>query len=424
MKEASQVTALVFDNGLFLPVAQRLAKTFKRVLYQTPWEKGFSTLNDHIVGDGFENVELCEDFWKVKKDVDCWCFPDIQHAGLQLELESQGFPVWGSRNGDSIELNRVKFHRILREVGLPAPEFKMVYGLASLREHLSDKTDKYIKISKYRGTMETWHWRDKTLDSGRLDALAVKLGPFQNHMPFLVVDPIDCVVEVGGDTFCVDGQWPSLMLHGDEEKDRCYFGAVTPFDEMPDELKAIIEAFSPVLKKERYRNQFSMETRDGRFIDPTMRGGLPSTASQLSASNFPEIVWAGANGELIEPDYPHPFTAEAILTLKGKKEEWGKIRVEGAVAEACQFAGACEIDGMVCWPPDGSDEEDVGWIVAGGDTPTEAIENLKQLASDLPDGLSAATEDFAGLLNKVHDGEADGITMTDEIVPEPEIAVN
>jgi hypothetical protein len=424
MKSVENLTVLIYDHGLFVSIAQRMRHACKRVLYHHPWEKGFSTLNDHIIGDGFEGIELCEDIWKVKKEVDLWIFPDIQHSGTQLELESQGFAVWGGRNGDDIELNRIKFHRILKEVGLPVPKFVVVKGLANLRAHLDDKTDKYIKISKYRGTMETWHWRDKMLDSGRLDALAVKLGPSQDKLPFLVVDAIDCEVEVGGDMYGVDGMWPSLMFHGDEAKDRCYLGAVTEREKMPPELQDIMAAFSPVLKTERYRNQFSIETRDGRFIDPTCRAGLPSNVSQLKTwSNMPDIFWAGAHGELVEPVPAYLFSVECILSLKGKKEEWGKIRVEGDVADACHFASCCEIDGAICFPPDGHEGDDVGWIQAGADTPEDAIEKIKELAGNLPDGLSAATEDLVGLLENIHKGEKAGIEFSEHKVPEPELAV-
>ena len=34
--------------------------------------------------------------WSVKDEVDLWVFPDLQYAGLQLELESQGAAVWGA----------------------------------------------------------------------------------------------------------------------------------------------------------------------------------------------------------------------------------------------------------------------------------------------------------------------------------------
>lgn len=425
MKPISDVSCLVFDHGLFLPVAHRMAQACKRVLYHNPCSEAFATLNKHIIGDGYSDIEKCEDIWKVKKDVDLWIFPDIQDSGLQLELESQGFAVWGSRNGDSLEINRQKFNRVLAEVGLPVAPHVVVTGLAKLRSHLEDLTDKYIKVSKYRGTFETYHWRDYDLDSGWLDSLAVKLGPCQNKIPFLVFDPIDAPVEVGGDTYCVDGKWPSLMLHGDEEKDRCYLGAVTQFGDMPDELRDIMEAFSPVLAKERYRNQFSMETRDGRFIDATMRGGLPSTASQLNTwSNFPDIVWAGANGELVEPIPGNEFSAEAILSLKGSKDEWGKTRIDKSLKDQAKFTGCCEVDGAICFPPDGHEGNDVGWLVCGGDTMEQAVTGLIELAGQLPDGLSAATEALPGLLDKIQKAQDEGITFSEEPIPEPETALD
>jgi hypothetical protein len=273
--------------------------------------------------------------------------------------------------------------------------------------------------------METWHWRDKTLDSGRLDALAVKLGPFQDHMPFLVVDAIDCEIEVGGDTYCVDGYWPSMMLCGLENKDRCYLAEVKNREEMPQELVDIIEAFSPQMNKLRYRNQWSMETRDGRFIDPTCRGGLPSTASQLNTwENFPEIVLAGANGKCLDPIPKFKFSSEAILSLNGKKDDWGKIVIPPELSESVQLASCCEIDGAICFPPDGHEGEDVGWLVAGGETMEEAIEELNRLADLLPDGLTAATVDLIELVRNMRKAEDAGNEVSSEAIPEPETVVS
>jgi hypothetical protein len=425
MKPLSDVCCLVIDHGLFLPFAQRMAKACKRVLYQYPQSiKGFPTLASCIIGDGFENIERVEEFWPHIKDVDLVCFPDISQSGLQLYLESIDKAVWGSRAGDSLELNRHKFLRVLKEIGLPVPTQITVKGLSKLREHLKDKADKSIKISKYRGDMETFHWRDYDLDSGWLDSLAVKFGPAKDLIPFMVFDPIEAPVEVGGDTYCVDGQWPSIMLSGLESKDKCYLGSVVSVADMPPEIQAIMEAFSPVLKEYRYRNEWSMETRDGKYIDPTCRGGLPSTASQLNTwKNFPEIVWAGANGELIEPDPAWMFTAECILSLKGKKDEWGKTRIPEEIADFVKLASCCEIDGSICFPPDGHEGSDVGWLQAGGDTMEEAIDNIKELAAKLPDGLTAATDDLAQLLKDMQKAQGEGIEIAPQEIPEPEMAV-
>lgn len=427
MKDISQSTALVFDHGLFFPLAQRLAGEggFERVLYHTPWQEGFPTVNKCITGDGFSDIERCDHVFDVIDEVDCFVFPDLYHCDLQNYLDSIGKNVWGSRSGESLETNREKFNRVLEQVGLPVAPYEVIKGLTNLRVFLRDKTDRYIKISKYRGTMETMHWRDYDLDSGWLDAMAVKLGPAQDLLKFLVFEPIDTPVEIGGDTYCVDGQWPKLMLHGDEEKDKSYLGAVTKFEDMPQELQDIMEAFSPILKKDRYRNQWSMETRDGRFTDATCRGGLPSTGSQLYTwKNFPEIVWAGANGELVEPEPAFEFSVESIINLKSKREEWGKARLPKELEGHALMSGCCEIDGAICWPPDGDDESDVGWLVNSGDTIEEAIEGLKELAEQLPEGLSTELHCLVDLLQKVKAGEKEGVEFGDGKIPDPEIVIN
>lgn len=413
------------DFGLGLPIAQKLSEKAKRVLYQIPSSiKGFQSINDCIIGDGYENVERVEEFWGPLGEIDCFVFPDLGQSDLQIYLDSIGKPVWGSRAGDAIELNREKFLKTLADLGLPVPPSKRFIGLTDLRRYLADKENKYVKISKYRADMETHHWRNKDSDSGWLDWMALKLGCAQDLMPFLVFDEIDAPVEVGGDTYSVDGKFPSLMLHGDEAKDQSYLGAVTKFEDMPDTLKEIMERFSPLLARERFRNQMSLETRGEYYIDPTHRLGLPSTGSQLNTwKNFAEIVLAGAHGELIEPDPAHLFSAECVLKLKGERKAWGKIRIPPKLKPHVKLGGCCEIDGADCFPPDESHGEEVGWLVSGGDTAIAAIEQMRELSGLLPDGLSAATETLFDLLKQIREGEKQGVEFSDQALPKPEEAL-
>src|SRR5258708_15118766 len=118
MSEVSSKTVLCVDHGLFLPLAIKLAESFQRVLYYSPWEKGFPILNDCVIGDGFENVERVDDIWEHLKDVDLFLFPDLQHSGLQLHLESLGKRVWGSREGDDLELSRSFLKHPQAQLGL------------------------------------------------------------------------------------------------------------------------------------------------------------------------------------------------------------------------------------------------------------------------------------------------------------------
>lgn len=430
MKDVKDVTACVFDHGLFIPLAHALAKKYKRVLYHTPAERAFNRVNEWCVGDGFPDIELCEDIWPVKKEIDLFVFPDIQHSGLQNELVSQGFAVWGSKGGDSIELQRMKFHRLLEKLGLEMPPFITKRGWTDVREHLRHEENKYIKISKYRGNLETCHWRNWELDEGMLDSWAVEFGPVKEEILFMVVDDIDTKLEIGGDTYCVGGKWPSIMLHGDERKDECYFASVTQREDMPDGIQDVLDAFGPVLGAEGYANQWSMEIRvkDGKnyFIDPTCRGGLPSTASQIAIwDNLPEIVWAGGNGELIDPevDEDDKFSAECLLTMKREEGGWGKTRVPPELEDAMSLRNCCMVEGATCFPPNDIRGDEIGWLVAKGSTMEETVERMLEYKKLLPDGVVGHTEGLADVIKEIQAAEEQGIEFTDQEVPQPAIVI-
>lgn len=428
MKEAKDITALVFDHGLFLPVARQLAKSYKRVLYQTPCEKAFTTLNDCIVGDGFPDIEKCDDFWPIKNEIDLFIFPDIQHSGLQLELESQGFPVWGSRTGDTVEMQRRKFLNTLKDLGLNVPPHEAVKGLTALRAHLRDKENKFIKISRFRGSLETTKFRNWELDEGLLDQWAVKFGPAKDLLTFLVFDELETNLEIGGDTFCIDGQWPQKMLQGYEWKDKGYVASVRNREEMPEAVQEVLQKFARVLGPLRYRNFWSMELRvvgkEAYFIDACARGPMPATGSQIQLiKNIGEVIWHGARGELVEPDMSHKFSAECILTTKAEKTAWSKTVVPDELADTMKCSNACEIDGAVCFPPTECHGEEIGWLVATGDTISGTIETMLSQAKELPDGVNANTESLVDLLAEIHEAEAKGIEFTPQTVPEPETAL-
>jgi hypothetical protein len=425
VNEVSDTTFCVVDNGLFLPIAQRLAEEAKRVLY-TPasWQRGFCSIKQACIGSGFDNLEHCLDFWTQLDEIDCFVFPDIGNSGLQLHLESLGKAVWGSRNGDSIEVGRERFMRQLEAIGLEVAPHQVVVGLGALREHLRPLEDKYIKISRWRGDMETTHWRNWNMDAGWLDWLAVNLGPLKDTIRFLVFDKIETDLEIGGDIYCVDGKWPSIALNGLEWKDSTYFAAVTNREHMPDQIQFIMEAIGPYLEEHRYRNQISFEVRvkDDCFywIDATQRGGMPSTASQLALwKNFPEIVLAGAQGELVEPEPAANFSIECMVKSKGDAQTWDSADIADELKPWLKLSSCCYHEGSYVFPPDESHAGDLGWLVAIANTPRETLERAKELADMLPDGLDANLENLTGLIQEIEQAGEQGIPFTDEQLPEP-----
>jgi hypothetical protein len=428
VKEVSDVTACVLDSGQFLPVATRLAEDCKRVIFCQPCEKTPATIKSAVIGDGFPDVECVRDFWSLIDEIDLFVVPDCQHSGLQLYLESIGKAVWGNRSADVLELNRPFLMKMLEELGLDVPEFKVFHGLTELCDYLIGAEDKYIKVSRYRGDMETHHWRNWEQDECWIDSMRVWLGPTGDKIKFLVFDAIDTDLELGGDSYNIDGRWPGLMLNGIEWKDKSYFSAVVKRAQAPEQTRAIMDAFSQFLQERRYRQFWSMEVRvkelKNFFIDATVRAGLPSSATQqLIWKNYSKIIWLGANGILVEPEPVKMFSIETMVQSKPEGECWDVVPLPKKLQRNFRAANCAQIDGKLCFPPNEMRGHDLGWLCAIGDSPKEALAEIKRLADLLPDGLNAKVEDLAGVLKEIDTAMEEGIPITQAPVPEPAAAI-
>lgn len=429
MSDLSSKTFCVCDHGYFIGLANRLAESGARVLFHNPsWAKGFPVLNEAVIGDGLPHVECVPDLFEVINEVDCFVWPDIYHDGLQKYLRSIGKNVWGSAGGMILETNRVFFLKKLAELGLDVPPYTEVRGVTRLRMFLKDKKDIWIKMSKFRGSFETKHFRNMDVDGGLLDVWAVRFGGLKEHVSFLCFPKIETELEIGADTYCIDGQWPSKMLHGIEAKDSAYFAAVTGREEMPEQLLPIMEAFSPFLKEAQYRQQWSMEVRVGEegdfFIDATCRGGLPSTGSQLMAiDNLPEIIFHGSQGDLVEPEYNCKFTAECMVSINGEAGAWATIELPDELKRHLKLCDYCEVDGRPWFPADTDPIYEIGWLVATGDTPVECAERVNELADLLPDGADADVESLAEIFRQIESEKESGIKFSEQPAPDPEIVL-
>jgi hypothetical protein len=425
MKDVSEVTACVVDQGTFLPVARALARGCERVLYWSPECRANKSVQQACIGEGIAGLERVAEFWPMLDEIDLFVFPDSDLAGLQLHLEQLGKAVWGSRLGQQYEQDRQLFLGTLEAIGLDVPGYEVAVGLEALREKLRRAEDKYVKISHYRADMETRHWRSWDLDEGWLDRLAVRLLPrVKDQTPFLIVDPVETELELGVDTYVVDRRLPGVLLQGYERERSAYFAAVTKRENLPEPSRRVLEAFAPLLAPLRYRNALSLELRvkgeQAHFIDATQRFGLPSSASQMALwKNFPEIVWAGANGQLLEPEYEEAYSIEVLLS-SGPADEAVAVEVSGELEEWCHFAECCFIDGVYVFPPvEGGPSHDLGWLLAVGDTPAETLDRAKELVEQLPPGVKAELDSIAGVIAEIEQAQDEGHEFAREEMPEP-----
>lgn len=436
MKDISELTVLVVDSGTFAPLADAIGRKAKRCIYYTPWEQEYVCLERCCVGDGFDTFERVDDFMepKVLKEIGLAVFPDINFGGLQKHLKELGIPVWGHMGADELELYRTRFLKVVKDHGLPVVNSVTLRGLTALSEHLKTVEDKWVKMNRYRANGETWHHRDWQHSQRELERQAHEFGPLKEKIIYVVQDSItgddsNPVLEVGYDGWCVDGQFPSSAFQGYELKNKLYLGSKLDYDKLPEPVLFVNEKIAPVLKRYGYRNFFATEIRVkddvAYYIDPTNRMAGQTMEHLLeTCTNLPEIINAGANVELLEPDFSEPFAAEATIHYHTENDDggWKTFRMPKEVERWVKLYRCCHFDDAYHFPPDKLDE--LGVVIGNGPDVESALNHLKENFEWLKDEpVSIDLSGFADLLKQIENAKKEGVPFSDKPLPEPTIAL-
>jgi len=321
MTDYSNKSCCVYDNGLFVSIAIALSKYFGKVYYCTPWSSSaFPKSNAMLIGKGIKGVEWVEDIFEVKNKADMFVFPDCYSGSLQEHFaDDLKKRVFGSRRGDDLELYRDAAKKHFQKLGLPVGKYKVIYGLQALREHLKRNENQYVKIEVTRGDMETFHAKNYRLIEPKLDELDHNLGALTKIQKFIVEDAITEAVETGMDSYCIDGKYPDKVMAGIEIKDKGYIAIIKEYKKLPEVITEFTDKISDTLRQYKYRNFFSTENRVKKDKTSYMNdfcarlGSPPSELFLHMIKNLGDIVWNGAEGNLVNPIYSKPFGAEVLI---------------------------------------------------------------------------------------------------------------
>lgn len=408
MDDLTTRTVVVIDNGLFTSLAVTLSESFGRTLYYSPWESPFPRSNALYIGDGYPKVQRVQSIWPLIDDIDLFVFPDIFHGELQVYLRKIGKRVWGSNLGQSLEFMRGFTKRTLRQIGLPVGEHRVLRGIDALRSHLQKHDDQFVKISRTRGDMETFHAVSYDLVEPRIAELEHSLGPIAAITEFVVEAPIDAKAEVGYDGFTVDGRYPSQCLFGVESKDAGYLGEVVAYSGLPRALGYVNQALSPLFRDLKYRGFWSSEIRIAKdntpyLIDPCCRmASPPGELYQYLIENLADVIWHGAAGEIVEPEWRHKWGAQLILKSPWAEQNWQPITYPDDVADHVKLHFGCMVNGKEFIIPQPIEQPEIGSVVAGGSTKEEAIKAVTKIAEqvkgyDIKFDTAALDEAAAGM---------------------------
>lgn len=411
-------TILCVDNGLFFEFCLKLADYFKKVYYYTEWKDAYPGMAEAVVGtewkngkklntfDG-KNIERVENLFEVISEIDCFFTPDIYDGDLLELLEDAGIPCFGSGKAERLELNRYETAVEMKKLGMDVANTVSVIGMEALRAHLKKNENKYVKISKYRKTFETFHHINYRLSEPLLDQIENTLGPLKYIVEFVVVDSIDAVVEEGIDAYAIDGKIPKSMFTGCEIKDVAYAGKLITEKDLSVGNKKVNEKFEVLLKKYDHNGFFSTEvrtTKDGKhyFIDPCMRLGLPPNALyQEIYQNLGDIIWQGANGVLVEPETENPYGMEVLISTGWHSGNHQTVYFPESVRQWIKLINPIKIDGTYHVLRLG-DSSTIGSLVAVGKSHEECRKKIEKMAKliegyDLnikTEGLDEAIEAF------------------------------
>ena len=378
-------TCLIWDNGVFAEIAVTLSKSFGRVLYYVPWTSGMPKSNALLIGEGIDGVERVASPWGHYDEIDIWIFPDVYEGELQQWLVDQGKRVWGCRLGAELEIDRPTSKEASKKADIDIGPYKVIKGLAKLRAHLKANDDQWVKISGTRGDMETFGAKTYEKVEPRLDELEHNLGALKKIMEFTVEEGINDAVETGYDGFVIDGKFPKTAMTGVEVKDEAYLMKIVRWSELPEQVRTVNEKLSPLLKKYGYRGLISTEvrcTKDGKayLIDPCCRAGSPpNELYQVNMTNLAEVIWYGSEGILVEPDFKAKWGAEVLLISEWADENWMHVSFPEEVRENVKLRNFCMIEDEYYVIPQWTGCAEIGAVVAIGDTPDEAIAEVKRI---------------------------------------------
>jgi hypothetical protein len=427
MANVSNKTILCFDNGTFFSFCLSLSEHYKEVLYYCPWDySGFPKPDKARVGSEWQNgkmlgtfegkpFKMVESFFDNLENADVILFTDCYQGDLMEHLRSQGYPVCGSGHGQILELNRWQCKQMFKAQGMDVNPMKRVVGITSLRELLMKEKNKYVKVSKYRRLVESFHHDTYEISCTVLDRMENQMGPMAETIEFIIEDPIDAIVEEGIDIYTVDGKYPNTVLAGTEVKNKSYYGELMKYSELTLGVTKTTNAVSSLMKKYKYKGFFSTEVRttkdnENYLIDMTCRLPLPpSPLYPLMFDNLGEIIWGIANGELVDIKPRAKCGLYLSITSNNYQADYQTLYFPEKYKENVRLVNGMKVDGLyTALNLNGFPEPEVGCIAVAGNSFEECKKQAEAIAEEVKGfgiiidtaNIDKAKEEFDKMMGK------------------------
>lgn len=392
MINLSDKSVLCYDYGNFFEVAVRLSRDFGNVYYYCPKViTGFPTHNPVDIGRNVPNVIRVQEWADVINQCELIVFCDAYEPGLQSYFKSIGKAVFGSGHACELENNRKRLKEVMSFVDLPVGDYDIANGIDELEEILKTKENVFIK-HELRGDGETWFHERYELSKLELQRMRSKLGVFQTQPTYIIEDKLESIAEIGIDTMIAKGgRYLAKSITGIELKDTGFLARITPYIELPHQLRSVTDKLAPVFSDYDYRGSMSNEviiSKDmkGYLIDLTNRCPEPPTALILEMyDNYSEMVWMIANGDLPQVKHTYSWGVQLIIKSEIAKNFPSPIIIPEEYQKFVKIKNLV-IDEQGVWyytPQPGVNMNEIGAVIGMGHTMQAAINQVKQVAESI-----------------------------------------
>jgi hypothetical protein len=414
MKDLTGYKILLIDYGSGISVAQRLARDFGTVFYWGgPYvTNSFPVHNPFDIGYNVPNIVKVKEWVEAYEESDAVMFVDSMEPTLQNWMKNNGKPVFGSVFADRLEHDRLFIKQTLADLGLPVGAYSVATGLDELEQLLLNSKGGFTK-SSLRGNGETWRHRDWRLSKRQLKKLRHEMGLYENRETYILEDLLDPVAEFGYDGFICGGNYIDVSMCGFEQKDKSYLGKFIYYNQLPEQIRSVNNAFAPIFNEMGYNGHYSNEiivTKDKRgfLLDNTCRFPSPPGELMLEAyTNYSEIVWDIAHGRMPYIEFKDQWGVQLIIKSDIAEDDPSPILVPDEYKGNVKIKNlSIDEDGTWYFVPSSSlGMKEIGSITFTAPTADAAIKGATQIAEAVQgfdihidvDSLSDAKKSMAKL---------------------------
>lgn len=392
MMDLSDKKILILDYGNNIGFAMRMARDFGTVFYWSgPYvSNSFPTHNVADIGNNVPNLVKVREWAEAYDESDMVAFCDSMEPALQHWMRGHGMPVFGCGYADRLEHDRLYLKQTLKDLGLPVGAYYTASGLDHLEQILMGAKNVYVKGS-IRGNGETWFHKNWQLTKRQFMKLRTEMGLYANRETYVVEEEIPCLGETGFDGFISNGVFAPIGLCGVERKDACFLGRFVRYQLLPECIKSVTDKLAPIFEQMEYNGQHSNEIiiskdKRGFLLDNSNRIPSPPGEVMMEAiTNYPEVVWKIANGQMPTIEHEHDWVGQVIIKSDIAMEDDSPIIVPDEFKKNVKIKNlSIDEDGTWYYVPSyGMGMKEIGSIIFDGDSPDQVIRGIEKIADSI-----------------------------------------